>query len=88
MKAKHVIAVLGILAGLVGGGAVYQISVDMSTNIDNSVDNSQTNISGDTVVNVDGKGLTCEELNDACDEANPQGALRSACNIIGILCPG
>ncbi len=88
-KLAIILAVISAVATLGGGAASGVITIDMF-NTDNSqtIDNSETNISGDTVVNVDGKGLTCEQLNDACEEADPQGALKSACNIIGLLCPG
>jgi len=89
MKSKHIIAIVVALIGIIGGGTAYQINIDMSTNIDQS----ETNISGDTnisgtVVNIDGEGITCEQLNQMCQETNVSGALESACNIIGILCPG
>ena len=61
-------------------------------NTDNSqrIDNSQTSITGDsnTVVNVDGEGLTCEQLRDACQDINLEGVLKSACQGLRILCPG
>ena len=88
-KLVILLAVITTIGTLGGGAASGVITIDMFNTDNSKVDNSQT-ISGDsnTVVNIDGEGLTCEELNNVCNEANPQGALKSACNIIGILCPG
>ncbi len=76
--------ILGVLGLLGGGGAL--VAIDMSTNIDNS----RVDIRGDsnTVVNVDGEGLTCKELRDACQDINLEGVLKSACQGLRIICPG
>ncbi len=91
MNKNKVAIILAIITaiGTLGGAASGVITIDMF-NTDNSQSSTETHISGDsnTVVNVDGEGLTCEQLKKSCTEANPQGALESACNIIGLLCPG
>ena len=81
-KTAIILAVIGIIGG---GGAGLSIAIDASTTI---TDNSETNISGDTVINVDGEGLTCEELRDSCAEANLEGSLKVVCKTLNLICPG
>ncbi len=83
------LAIITTVGTLGGGAASGVITIDMF-NTDNSQTNTETNISGDsnTVVNVDGKGLTCEQLRDACEDINLEGVLKSACLGLAILCPG
>ncbi len=88
-KVAIILAIITTVGTLGGGAASGVITIDMF-NTDNSQTNTETNISGDsnTVVNVDGKGLTCEQLRDACEDINLEGVLKSACLGLAILCPG
>ena len=90
-KVAIIVAIIGAIATLGGGAASGVITIDMF-----NTDNSSTDIRGDTtitgdsntVVNVDGEGLTCEQLRDACQDVNLEGVLKSACLGLKIICPG
>ncbi len=88
-KIAIIVAIIGAIATLGGGAASGVITIDMF-NTDNSQSNTETNISGDanTVVNIDGKGLSCADLKEACEQVNLEGPLKVACQTLSFICPG
>jgi len=76
-KTKIAVALIVAIAGIIGGGAAY--TFDFSTNTD--IDNSETNVSGDTVFNtfLDPDEVIEAGLDILCNMTNIPEGYEEAC---------
>ena len=100
MNAKVVIAIIGLLTAIVGGGG-YAISLDLSTNTNTSTDNSVTDkstttiVEGDTIIHEapfddgfvdEGDDELCDILIEVCYEELVPEEYEDMCPIVDIIC--